>query len=200
MTHHDPATPHITRLDLDFPLTDPAVDAGEAEMLQFALDRSRTLIAWKCGGLDAAALHRPHLPSAMTLGKILKHLAVVEARYTIDFDGDRPGAPLDTPEAQSDPTWAWRTAPDDTPEHLQTLWTDAVRRSRTALRTALANGGLDQPAKYTATDDGASPNLRRIVVDLIDEYARHLGHVDLFREATDGLVGENPPSPLSPPA
>jgi len=37
------------------------------------------------------------------------------------------------------------------------------------------------------------PNLRRILVDLHDEYARHVGHADLFREAVDGLVGEDPP-------
>ena len=37
------------------------------------------------------------------------------------------------------------------------------------------------------------PNLRRMLVDLHDEYARHVGHADLFREAIDGLVGEDPP-------
>jgi hypothetical protein len=58
---------------------------------------------------------------------------------------------------------------------------------------ALAEGGLDRPAEYTTSDEGASPNLRRIVVDLHDEYARHVGHADLLREAIDGLVGEDPP-------
>jgi hypothetical protein len=37
------------------------------------------------------------------------------------------------------------------------------------------------------------PNLRRMLVDLHDEYARHVGHADLFREAVDGLVDEDPP-------
>ncbi|MEA2484825.1 MAG: hypothetical protein QOC55_2772, partial [Thermoleophilaceae bacterium] len=41
--------------------------------------------------------------------------------------------------------------------------------------------------------NGKSPNLRRMLVDLHDEYARHVGHADLFREAVDGLVGEDPP-------
>ena len=41
--------------------------------------------------------------------------------------------------------------------------------------------------------DVYEPNLRRIVVDLHDEYARHVGHADLMREAIDGLVGEDPP-------
>jgi hypothetical protein len=58
----------------------------------------------------------------------------------------------------------------------------------------LADGGLDQPTKYVMSD-GESPNLRRVLVDLHDEYARHVGHADLFREAVDGLVGEDPPQP-----
>ena len=63
---------------------------------------------------------------------------------------------------------------------------------------ALAGGGLDQPAKFTTADDGAAPNLRRIVVDLHDEYARHVGHADLLREAVNGLVGEDPPQEPRP--
>jgi hypothetical protein len=51
---------------------------------------------------------------------------------------------------------------------------------------------IQEPAKYPTADDGSSPNLRRIVVDLHDEYARHVGHADLLREAVDGLVGEDP--------
>jgi hypothetical protein len=39
----------------------------------------------------------------------------------------------------------------------------------------------------------ASTNLRRMLVDLHDEYARQVGHADLLREAVDGLVGEDPP-------
>ncbi len=38
-------------------------------------------------------------------------------------------------------------------------------------------------------------NARRLLVDLHDEYARHVGHADLFRKAVDGLVGEDPPQP-----
>jgi hypothetical protein len=46
-------------------------------------------------------------------------------------------------------------------------------------------------AEFT-TRSGESPNLRRVLVDLHDEYARH---ADLLREAVDGLVGEDPPQP-----
>jgi hypothetical protein len=69
-----------------------------------------------------------------------------------------------------------------------------VERSRAALARVLADGGLDQPSKFT-TSSGESPNLRRVLVDLIEEYIRHTGHADLLREAVDGLVGEDPPQP-----
>jgi len=70
----------------------------------------------------------------------------------------------------------------------------AVERSRAAVAALLADGGLDQPARFT-TESGGSPNIRRLLVDLHDEYARHVGHADLLREAVDGLVGEDPPQP-----
>ncbi|GAB3838570.1 DUF664 domain-containing protein [Dactylosporangium cerinum] len=174
-------------------LDEPSATAGETEMLLFALERSRAQFAWKSGGLDAAGLRRPQPPSTLTLAGLLKHLALVEELYTIDFTGEAPGPPLDAPEARTDPDWVWRSAADDTPEYLYGLWHGAVAHSRAALAAALADGGLDQPAKYTTDDDGNPPNLRRIVVDLHDEYARHVGHADLLREAIDGLVGEDPP-------
>jgi hypothetical protein len=183
----------IEDIVLDTTIHEPSMAAGEVEMLLFALDRSRAQFAWKCGGLDTAGLNRPHPPSAMTLGGLLKHLALVEERYTIDFTGEAPGPPLDVPEAATEPDWAWRTAADDTPEDLYGLWLRAVEHSRAAMAKAFADGGLDKPAEYTTSDDGTSPNLRRIVVDLHDEYARHVGHADLLREAVDGLVGEDPP-------
>lgn len=67
-----------------------------------------------------------------------------------------------------------------------------MTRSRSAVSEALASGGVDQLARFT-TSDGRSPSLRRILVDLIEEYARHVGQADLIRESVDGLVGEDPP-------
>lgn len=42
--------------------------------------------------------------------------------------------------------------------------------------------------------DGDTFTLRRFLVDLIEEYARHTGHADLLREAVDGMTGEGPPT------
>jgi len=123
-------------------ITAPASAAGEAEMLIFALDRSRAQFAWKSGGLDAQALNMAHPPSAMTLARLIKHLAWV----------------------------------DD--------WTAVRMHGRIQ--------DIDRPVRFTF-DPGEKPNARRVLVDLHDEYARHVGHADLFREAVDGLVGEDPP-------
>ena len=73
------------------------------------------------------------------------------------------------------------------------LWGDTVARSRALVVEALADGdGLDRLALRT-WPDGRAPSLRRILIDLIEEYARHVGHADLIRESVDGLVGEDPP-------
>ncbi|MGH3645789.1 MAG: DUF664 domain-containing protein [Micromonosporaceae bacterium] len=165
----------------------------EVEMLLFALERARAQFAWKCGGLDAAGLSKAHPPSTMTLGGLLKHQAAVEDRtVAVDLTGEPVGPPWDAVDFDAEPDWEWRTAADDSPEELYALWRRAVERSRAAWARALAAGGLDQPSKFT-TNTGEHPNLRRILVDLIEQYIRHTGQADLMREAVDGLVGEDPP-------
>jgi hypothetical protein len=172
---------------------EPPMTAGEVEMLLFALDRSRAQLAWKSGGLGASELGRAHSPSAMTLGGILKHLALVEDRYTaVDLTGQPIGPPWDTADFDADPNWEWHSAADDSPEDLYALWRAAVERSRAAWAKVLADGDLDQASKFVMRN-GESPNLRRVLVDWHDEYARHVGHADLLREAVDGVVGEDPP-------
>ncbi len=170
-------------------------------MLLFALERSRAQFAWKAGGLDAAGLRRAHPPSAMTLGGLLKHLAFVEDWTTLRLTGRPMGAPWNRADWDADPDWPWNSAARDAPEELYRLWRDAVERSRAGVATLLADGGLDRPAGFdidpgtgaVGPATGDVPNARRVLVDLHDEYARHVGHADLFREAVDGLVGEDPP-------
>ncbi|MFC4613505.1 DUF664 domain-containing protein [Cellulomonas algicola] len=183
----------MTQNTLDTRITEPSATADETEMLLFSLERARAQFAWKVGGLDADALHRPFPPSAMTLGGLVKHLALVEEMKMAEFvDGEHLTEPWRQEHFQADPEWDWHSAASDTPEELYALWQRAVARSRAGWAAALARGGLDQPSLFT-TESGWSPNLRRVLVDLIDEYCRHTGHADLFREAVDGLVGEDPP-------
>jgi hypothetical protein len=172
---------------------EPPIAGDEAGALTGHLDRLRYYVAWKCGGLDAAGLRTALAPSTMTLGGLLKHLAVVEdAHFARLLFGREPGPPWDGVDWDADPDWEWHSAADDSPEELMLLWEQAVARSRKTVADALASGGLDQRGQYVARN-GESPNLRRILLDLIEEYARHVGHADLIRESVDGLVGEDPP-------
>ena len=171
---------------------DPPIAADETAAILGELERLRSYIAWKCGGLDSGGLNQRLAPSTITLGGLLKHLALVEDSHfaRLLFARD-PGPPWDTVDFEADPDWEWRSAALDTPHELMSLWQQAVGRSRVIVEEALADGGLDHVGRYVSRS-GESPNLRRIMLDLIEEYARHVGHADLIRESVDGLVGEDP--------
>jgi len=172
---------------------EPPFAGTEAEQLTGALERLRATFRWKADDLDTAGLSHRIGASALTIGGLLKHLALVEDYY---FPGKLAGEPLGPPWAgvdfDSDPDWEFRTAAADSPETLYALWDDAVERSRARLAEALARGGPGQLVHVTAPD-GSHASLRRLLCDLIEEYGRHTGHADLLREAVDGRAGEDPP-------
>jgi uncharacterized damage-inducible protein DinB len=173
--------------------SEPPIAGTEAETLLGALERNRRTFAWKCGGLDAAGLNKQQPPSTVTLGGLLKHLALVEDEYfTRRLLGQELPAPWDAVDWDADPDWEWHSAAQDSPEELRSLWEAAVERSRAAVAEVLQHGGVDQLAQWKS-GDGRSPSLRYILVDLIEEYARHTGHADLIRESVDGLTGEGIP-------
>lgn len=174
---------------------EPPLAGTEAEHLVGALDRLRTTFRWKADDLDAEGLQTRIGASALTLGGLLKHLAICEDYMsTTKLAGQPLGAPwTDLGWDGSDDEWEFTTARDDPPEQLYVLWDGAVERSRSRLGAALADGGLDQLV-HASGPDGAHASLRRLVCDLIEEYGRHTGHADLLREAVDGLVGEDPPA------
>jgi uncharacterized damage-inducible protein DinB len=171
---------------------EPPVAGDETATLLGSLERQRATFAWKCGSLDAAGLRATVGASTMTLGGLLKHLALVEDDYfSVRLAGRPVMAPFDTVDWDNDSDWEWRTAADDSPEELMALWREAVARSRAAVAEALARGGVDQLVPHSRWTE--KPSLRRTLVDMIEEYARHVGHADLLRESVDGLVGEDPP-------
>jgi hypothetical protein len=178
--------------DIDVPW-EPPLAGTEAEQLTGALDRLRLTFRWKADDLDAAGLQTRIGASALTLGSLLKHLAVVEDHI---FGTKLSGLPMettwDTSTWDADYEWPFTSAADDTPAELYGLWDAAVERSRARLADALADSGLDQPV-HIADGEGRHPSLRRLVCDAIEEYGRHTGHADLLREAVDGRVGEDPP-------
>ena len=179
-------------MDSEAIVQEPPVAGNEVDTMTGALERQRRYIAWKCGGLDAAGLRATLGPSTMTLGGLLKHLALVEDHYfSVRLFGRPASPPWDAVDWDADPDWEWRTAADDGREQLMALWQDTVTRSRALATEALADGGLDRLADFTSPS-GQTPSLRRLIMDMIEEYARHLGHADLIRESVDGLTGEDP--------
>ena len=169
--------------------TEPPVAGTEIENLIGSLERTRRTLAWKCADLDAAAMATTIGVSPITLGGLLRHLARAEQdSFSWKLhDGDR--AP-DMPDGW-DRDWEW-TADDDA-EAAWAAWNGAVERSRALVDSALADGGLDR-AKGHHFEGYGTPSLRRILIDMIEEYARHCGHADLIREAIDGRVGEDAPN------
>ena len=169
---------------------EPPPAAGEAETLLGFLDFHRATLAWKCSGLGADGLRATVGASSMTLGGLLKHLALVEdGWFSRSLHGQERQPPWNTVDWEADPDWEWHSAAEDTPEQLFALWQEAVDRSRRLTAEALADGGLDRLARRT-WPDGTAPSLRWILVHMIEEYARHNGHADLLRESVDGEVGE----------
>jgi hypothetical protein len=169
---------------------EPPMAADEAGSILGYLDFQRATFAWKTRGLDAAGLQATVGVSTMTLGGMMKHLALVEDSWLTHRLLDREYAPLwQAVDWDADPDWDWHSAVDDSPEELLAIWEDAVRRSRESVAEALAHGGLEQPMRRSFAD-GRAPSLRWILLHMIEEYARHNGHADLIRESVDGETGE----------
>lgn len=170
---------------------EPPVAGNETTTLLGSLERQRATFAWKCSGLDAAGMRTTVGASSMTLGGLVKHLALIEDLYFSRRLLGRDMRSLWETADFDDPDWEWHSAAHDSPQELLTLWQDAVVRSRAAIAEVLADDGLGHLARFSPWDQ--PPSLRRVLIDIIEEYARHVGHADLIREAVDGLTGEDPP-------
>ena len=150
------------------------------------LERQRATTAWKCAGLNANQLRATLGSSSMTLGGVLKHLARFEDDMSTEWLNGQPQlAPWNVVDWATEHDWDWRTAAEDTPEQLYSRWQAAVDRSRDLFAEAVADHDAVRPAE--------APSISYILINMIEEYARHNGHADLIRESVDGLVGHDPP-------
>jgi hypothetical protein len=160
----------------------PPMAVGERELLEEFLDYYRTIILRKIGGLSLEDATRRLVPSDSTLLGIVKHLGYVERNW---FQMRLDGQDLPVPWTDDDPDADFRIEPDETVDSVAAWYQEQCDRSR---ELAAATPSLDDMAK-TASRMGA-PNLRWIMVHMIDETARHAGHMDILREQIDGATGD----------
>ena len=161
--------------------TDPA--ESRAEVFARYLGYFRAQLTLKLRGLPPDELRHSRLPSGWTPLELLKHLTYVELRWLEwGFEGRDVADPWGD---QQD--GRWHVAPDETlDELLAASQAQAARSERVITRHRLDEEG--QPGERW---DGAPPaTLERILFHLLQEYARHLGHLDVVSELAGGRTGE----------
>jgi hypothetical protein len=170
------------------PGTDPreglAPGHGEAAVLAQYLDHYRLTLELKCEGLTADQLAtRSVPPSTMSLLGLVRHLARVEHSWWRRVVEGQEHLPR-LYRTDDDPDLDFNGAlPDDQ------VVADAWRSWRTEVEHAReVYAGLDLDALVRVHDEDVEA--RDIVVHLVEEYARHLGHADLLRECIDGRTGQ----------
>jgi hypothetical protein len=170
----------------------------KVEQVVGALERLRWTFRFKVDGLDVDGLTTRIGSSSLTLGGLLRHLGVQEDyAFHVKLAGENLPDDWADNGWDEDEDWDLAFTVDDDPALGYRRYDAALARSRAALAKAVARGGLDQTIHLTGAG-GEAVSLRRLVLDLVEEYGRHTGHADLLREAVDGRVGEDPPAGWRP--
>jgi Protein of unknown function (DUF664)/Glyoxalase-like domain len=173
--------PPVDTGERDFP---PVRTVGELELLTGMLDWYRAGVIAKVDGVSQTVAAAQPLGSATSIAGLVKHLAVVEDSWLEDrFAGNPEPEPWASAPWDDDRDWEFTSALLEPIAGSVALYEAAIERSR----AAMAGHGLDD----LATGPGDNPfNLRFVLVHLIEETARHLGHLDVLRELLDGTTGE----------
>lgn len=148
------------------------------------LDWYRRALMRKIAGLSDAQLRTPVEPLGWSPLGLVRHLGWVERRWmrwgfaAEDVVAYLPGG--DEVE--------WSVPADQPTQRVISTYFDEVERSR----ALMAGAQFTQPSRVGGrfkTKDEA-PALGRILFHLLQEYARHVGHLDVARELIDGQTGE----------
>jgi hypothetical protein len=161
---------------------DPLPRTGdERTLLTTLLDWHRETFALKCAGVPPERLSEKSVPpSDLSLHGLVRHLAGTERWwFRQQFRGE------DVPHlyyTDDDPDQDFGTLDGD-PDEAFAVWQAECALSREIVAAAdLEDTGIQRSS-------GQPISLRRIVLHMIAEYARHNGHADLLRERIDGATG-----------
>jgi uncharacterized damage-inducible protein DinB len=154
----------------------------EKESLHASLDRHRDVVLWKLEGLGDEDLRRPLTPSGTNLQGLVKHLAAVEyGWFCLTFGRETEPLPFDENDEDAD----LRVGANETTEEVVAFYS----RARAA---------ADQVIEETGPEDtgtawfGEKVSMRWVLIHMIEETARHAGHMDIVRELIDGAAGDHP--------
>ncbi len=163
-------------------------DTGDQALLDF-LHAQRDAVLAIVAGLDEEAWHRSIVPSGWTPAGLVDHLGGAEWHW---FQGVVAGAEPEPPPGEEDlppydPTAAFVS---DLPSaEIIAFYRDQCARSD----AVLAVTPLSAPPRGKHGDpDNEPPDVRWIVLHMIEETARHAGHLDIARELLDGQTRLGP--------
>jgi len=157
---------------------------GEKAVVLEYIDHYRAALQRKCADLDAEQLARRSVPpSTLSLLGLVRHLAKVEHVWFREVIGGgstdtRPFWSADTADVDFDGA----VADADLVAEAWEAWDREVAHAREV------SEDVDLDAVVLHHDEPSE--VRDILVHMVEEYARHLGHADLLRECIDGRTGE----------
>ncbi|MBA2698789.1 MAG: DinB family protein [Nocardioidaceae bacterium] len=169
---------------MSLPFPEPTEPIGSrAEVFLGYLDYFRSVLLDKLHGLSEEALATNRLPSGWTPGELVKHLTYVELRWLEwGFEGRDVGEPWG-----DERDGRWYVGPDESAADL----VDALKAQAARSRAVIESHHLHDVGRPGERWDGAEPaTLERVLFHLLQEYARHVGHLDIVRELIDGATGE----------
>lgn len=169
---------------MSIPFPEPTTPvASRAEVFLGYLDYFRASVIAKLEGLAPHELRHSRLPSGWTPLELLKHLIFVEMRW---IEWGFEGRTVDDPWGDQR-EGRWRVDPGETLQSLAAAWRERGRYTGRVVRST----ALDAVGVPGERWDGAEPaTLERVLFHLLQEYARHLGHLDIVAEMSGGPVGE----------
>jgi uncharacterized damage-inducible protein DinB len=166
---------------LRFGITEAAHHGDERTALLGVLQRQRDLVGWKLRDTPDEVLRTVLTPTGMGLHGLVRHLTNVERSWLREVFAGQQGLVYDWTEV--DPEAEWRVPTGTT---MADLLADYATEGRLCDVVVTAAASLDAVSVHR------DMSLRWILLHLVEETARHLGHIDLLREQADGSTGEEP--------
>ena len=156
--------------------------ADEKTILTHSLARCRAVLLWKLEDLDEEQLRRAVVPSGTNLLGLIKHLGGAEYGWFCETFG-RQVEPMPF-DIDADPESDMHAEPQETAADLLAFY----QRACAAADAAIAETDLDA---LGTSWSGEKVSMRWVLVHMIEETARHAGHMDIARELLDGATGDH---------